>query len=72
MGGNISFFLFRFAFSCTSTFWAVDNSFSAAIIQYCRRVGVIKVRSLGGLSEGMILRVFRGKEGDAGAAAPAW
>jgi len=49
----------------------VDNSFSAGIIQYCRRVGVIKVRSLGGLSEGMILRVFRGKEGDAGAAAPA-
>lgn len=35
------------------------------------RVGVIKIRSLEGLVGEKILRISRGKEGDAGAMAPA-
>jgi hypothetical protein len=71
MGGNISFFLFRFLFSCTSAFWAVDNSFFPRIIRHFSRVGVITIRSLEGLVGGKILRISQGKEGDAGAMAPA-
>jgi hypothetical protein len=50
---------------------AVDNSFFPRIVRNFRRVVVIKIRYLEGLVGGKILRISHGKEGDAGAMAPA-
>jgi hypothetical protein len=49
----------------------VDNSSFSRIVRNFKRVGVIKIRSLEGLVGGRILRISPGKEGDAGAMAPA-
>jgi hypothetical protein len=49
----------------------VDNSSFPKIVRRSRRVGVIKIRSLEGLIGGKTLGIFQGKEGDAGAMAPA-
>jgi hypothetical protein len=49
----------------------VDNSSFPKIVRNFKRVGVMKIRSLEGLIRGKILRISPGKEGDAGAMAPA-